>query len=225
MKNCIKMIVFDVGNTLIDTERTNKMTKLLVETLDVLRNKGYLIGIATLRNEEKLRDILEQFDFDFCILMNGGLVKVNEKIIYYKPLDSNLVKIVQEEANKKNVKCLFYKNNDDIVAIELMDAKNKIKIKQNVEQFVWEKSGNIDITSKGVNKVTGLKAVQSHFCIKKDEIMAFGDGFNDINMFENVGYSVAISGCPNELKIVADDIADTAREDGVVKALKKIGFV
>ena len=47
--------------------------------INELKKKGYILGLSTLRNEDMISVILEQFSFDFLVLMNGGVVKVNGK--------------------------------------------------------------------------------------------------------------------------------------------------
>ena len=44
-----KIIVFDVGNTLICTSKGICLSNSVLECLQALRNKGYILGIATLR--------------------------------------------------------------------------------------------------------------------------------------------------------------------------------
>ena len=56
------------------------------------------------------------------------------------------------------------------------------------------------------------------------ETIAFGDGMNDIEMFQTVNYKVAMENAVQELKNMADIITKSNNESGVAVALKKIFF-
>ena len=52
---------------------------------------------------------------------------------------------------------------------------------------------NIEVNAAGVNKGTGLVNLGSRLGIKREEIMAFGDGDNDTVMLKEVGFGVAMA--------------------------------
>lgn len=52
--------------------------------------------------------------------------------------------------------------------------------------------------------------------------MVFGDDVNDIGMFRLCGHAVAMGNAIDELKAIADEIADTNDCDGVAKVLERM---
>jgi Cof subfamily protein (haloacid dehalogenase superfamily) len=66
-----------------------------------------------------------------------------------------------------------------------------------------------------------LKALAQKFGIHREEIMAFGDSYNDIDMLEFAGMGVAMGNAPEDVKKSADYITDTNNEDGVAKVVEK----
>lgn len=54
-----------------------------------------------------------------------------------------------------------------------------------------------------------------YYGIDKEETIAFGDGNNDIEMFEAVGTAVAMENPPDRLKEVATDICGHVSDDGI----------
>ena len=59
--------------------------------------------------------------------------------------------------------------------------------------------------------------------INNNDIIAFGDGLNDVVMIENVGFGVAMKNALDEVKNKANDITlDDNNNDGVVNYLKSI---
>ncbi len=78
-----------------------------------------------------------------------------------------------------------------------------------------------DLDKKGKSKKDGLIAVGKQLNISLDEMMAFGDSDNDIDMLKAAGISIAMGNGNDNVKKVASYITDTASNDGIVKALKK----
>lgn len=81
---------------------------------------------------------------------------------------------------------------------------------------------NIEINTAGVNKGTGLVNLGKMLGIKREEIMAFGDGDNDIVMLKEVGIGVAMANAEDKVKETADYITLSNEEDGVAEAIEKL---
>lgn len=82
---------------------------------------------------------------------------------------------------------------------------------------------NIEVNAAGVNKGTGLVNLGSRLGIKREEIMAFGDGDNDTVMLKEVGFGVAMANGEPQVKEAADYITLSNEEDGVAaKRLKDL---
>ena len=58
--------------------------------------------------------------------------------------------------------------------------------------------------------------------IKKEETIAIGDDVNDLSMFEQVGYKVAVDNAIDIVKEKADEITLSNDEDGVAAFLNKL---
>lgn len=81
---------------------------------------------------------------------------------------------------------------------------------------------NIEITRKGISKNTGLKILSKHLKLKKEEVMVFGDWYNDKDLFEFGGTNIALDNAVDELKDMADYITDKSNEDdGIGHFLQK----
>lgn len=79
----------------------------------------------------------------------------------------------------------------------------------------------IEITKKGISKVEPLKKLAAQYNIKREEIMVFGDGLNDLTMVEWAGIGIAMENAHPRLRESADDIAHNHGELGVARYLKK----
>ncbi|MBQ8092043.1 MAG: HAD family phosphatase [Clostridia bacterium] len=72
---------------------------------------------------------------------------------------------------------------------------------------------NIEIMEKGRGKGRALKVLTEHLGLSKDQVMAFGDGSNDLEMLQEAGVSVAMENGFDELKRCVSLIApDNAHE-------------
>ena len=88
----------------------------------------------------------------------------------------------------------------------------------------YRSSDFLELMPFGVNKGMAIDALARHFKISKDEIMAIGDDYNDIEMLKRAGYSVAVANAVEDAKAVAKYITDSNMEDGVAKAIQRFVF-
>ena len=72
-----------------------------------------------------------------------------------------------------------------------------------------------------MNKGTGLIELGKLLGIKREEIMACGDGDNDAVMLREVGFGVAMANAEDQVKAAADYITDSNDNEGAAKAIEK----
>ena len=71
---------------------------------------------------------------------------------------------------------------------------------------------NIEINAQGIDKGIGMIELGHRLGIDRDEIMACGDGDNDLEMLKAVGFGVAMGNAEESVKAVADYVTDTNEE-------------
>lgn len=79
----------------------------------------------------------------------------------------------------------------------------------------------LEILPMGVNKAKALETLIDKLGITREEIVAFGDGYNDLTMIEYAGTGVAMANANDVVKSKADMITLSNDEDGVAVALNK----
>jgi len=79
----------------------------------------------------------------------------------------------------------------------------------------------LDIAPEGVNKATALAEVAEGLGISAADVLAFGDGRNDIEMLRWAGRGVAIGDAPDEVKAVADDVTARFSDGGPIAELRR----
>ena len=80
--------------------------------------------------------------------------------------------------------------------------------------------GCIDILQDGIHKAWGLEELLKHWNLKPEQIMAFGDSENDIEMLELAGISYAMENAEEAVKRVATKVAPANSRAGVYKVLE-----
>lgn len=84
-------------------------------------------------------------------------------------------------------------------------------------------SGEIGV--KGCNKKTAIELLLKELKFDKNDTIAYGDGLNDIDMFNAVGYKVAMDNAADELKKISDEVTERAEENGIYNSFKKNGLI
>ena len=80
--------------------------------------------------------------------------------------------------------------------------------------------GCIDILQAGVHKAWGLEELLKRWNLKSEQIMAFGDSENDIEMLELAGIAYAMENAADEVKAVATALAPANNQAGVYQVLE-----
>ena len=81
---------------------------------------------------------------------------------------------------------------------------------------------NIEINSAGATKGQALKALCSALDIDLGDVLAFGDGNNDLDMLRTAGIGVAMGNAVEEVKAAADWVAPNNEEAGVAAGIWRI---
>ena len=80
--------------------------------------------------------------------------------------------------------------------------------------------GCIDILQAGVHKAWGLEELLKRWNLKSEQIMAFGDSENDVEMLEMAGIAYAMENADDEVKAVATALAPANSQGGVYQVLE-----
>lgn len=79
----------------------------------------------------------------------------------------------------------------------------------------------LDLAPKGVSKASGLQVVVDRLGVDAADVLAVGDGNNDVEMLRWAGRGVAMGQAPLEVQEAADDVTETVERDGVVRELSR----
>lgn len=80
----------------------------------------------------------------------------------------------------------------------------------------------VEVMAEGVTKASGLEQLCAHLGIDRADVVAFGDGLNDVEMIEWAGHGVAVANAVPVLREAADEIAASHDADGVATIIERL---
>lgn len=99
-----------------------------------------------------------------------------------------------------------------------MDAYNEF-------HFIRWHPYSTDILPRGGSKAIGIQRMLERLPFKKENVYAFGDGLNDVEMIDFVGTGVAMGNSHPELFKVANHVTKDVAEDGILHGLELVGLL
>ncbi|HRR95608.1 MAG TPA: HAD family hydrolase [Candidatus Ratteibacteria bacterium] len=93
--------------------------------------------------------------------------------------------------------------------------KDKLKIVRTNPEY-------LEFMNKNVDKSVALKKIAQYYKVKKEEIISFGDGENDIEMMSFCRFSVSPSNAKEDVKKIATISLKYSNNDGFIGELLKI---
>lgn len=121
------------------------------------------------------------------------------------------ISFLSEEEEKRSKVIDFINNN----------IPKTIKIENIFKTGYSEEFFAINIVNTNVSKGNAIYGLCKFLKIDINDVIAIGDGINDISMIKVVGLGVAMENGEPEVKAVAKEITTTNLENGVAKVLKE----
>lgn len=100
--------------------------------------------------------------------------------------------------------------------LEFVDGKLDDSIYGVESGKVW-----IDIMNKNVNKAQALQYIMDLYDINTNEVAAFGDYFNDLEMIKLVKYGYAVNNAPDGVKKHAYEVIGNNYDNAVINKIKE----
>lgn len=82
-----------------------------------------------------------------------------------------------------------------------------------------------DVIDRRASKSEGIRCLLNYYGMDFQDVVAFGDSMNDMEMIRDAGIGVAMGNAIGPLKEMADFVTKPIGEDGVLYGLKKLGLV
>ena len=117
---------------------------------------------------------------------------------------------------------------DEIENISIMcrTPDQREKIREKLEELTgiriilpWKT--DLEITSDRADKGEALLALGSMLGLRQEEIMAIGDGNNDLGLMKAAGLSIAMGNSDPDVLEAADHVTEDNEHDGVAQAIRR----
>ena len=79
----------------------------------------------------------------------------------------------------------------------------------------------LDLAPEGISKASALADVAEQLGVRREDVLAIGDGRNDVDMLAWAGRGVAMGQAVLEVQQAADDVTETVENDGVAVELSR----
>lgn len=177
----------------------------------------------------KILKILDKYDVYYqCstedLLMCKKMNKINDKRKKINDMMSkeiNLIEInnfVEHTLDNEILKIVVIEEENPSILEEIMQEVCLIGGIEVTKSWF----NNIEIMAVGSDKGSALKFIADYLNIKREEIIAFGDNYNDITMLEYAGTGVAMGNADDFVKSKANYVSLKNYEDGVAKAIYEL---
>lgn len=213
----------------------------LAEELELKKNGGFILAFngGKIIDCSDCRTIFEQkLDETLVPLLYHVAKEAGMQILTYQgegiaATDKN-DKYVQEEAriNKMPVeeyddflqqlvypvnKCLIVGDPDPLHQLEIKlkkELEGRMDVYRSADYF-------LECVPLGIDKARSLDRLITTLGITKEEVIACGDGYNDLSMINFSGLGVAMSNAADDIKAQADYVTLSNEEDGIAHVVDK----
>jgi len=240
-----KLLITDLDGTAIPMHPDGLPSAAVIEAIKKAQTK-IQVSVATGRPLSMCNHILKLLDIKGLAVVHGGTQIIDTQSlerVWYQPLNLHSMAEIEKACEpypfisegdtpdaKLTYETILTGNQDMMVLLflEQADAQKylarlkKIKEINPILSHSWTKGKfEIHISHIGASKRHAVEVLLGMLNIEKHEVLAIGDGGNDLPLFEAAGFKVAMGNATDDLKAEADLIAETVENDGLAKVIEK----
>jgi Cof subfamily protein (haloacid dehalogenase superfamily) len=178
------------------------------------------------QNLAYLINVIKSWDYQIVVYHNEDLVveELNERTNWYIGLcagvDYFIVPDLIQFIKNKGISSYKLFAIADIQRPKPVD-KSLLELLMKDYEVSHSRKGHMEITTKGVNKGNAVRLLAERLKIDRNEIIAVGDGCNDIAMLKYAGLGVAMGNAEDRIKRYAKYTTLSNRENGFLKIIKE----
>jgi len=203
----IKMIVFDVDGVLVPrgtkikqignttTLETKIIQKKQIEQIKKLYKKGFMVNISSGRGLYMLQEMFRKIlPFVSLTYENGSATWYKGKIYQHINSFQHLKNIFPKLKQIKNKNIKGFEPKEFIITIHCKKKVKRIEeiVKKNKNLYtIWNGEAYDIGIKKYQTKALGLRQARKIFKLKKENIMAIGDNYNDQELLEESGIPIS----------------------------------
>lgn len=243
----IEALVFDLDGTAIPSDPDGMPSQAVIESVKKVQQKIGKVSIATGRQLDVTKHLLDYLGIaQPCILAGGTQIydPVSKKNVWEKDISieagRKIVEIFEPypygvfmgddlklkkpvEIKIRRPERIFY-----MMYVPQESASQIVKKLGAIDEVLahsmnsWQKGlVDIHVTHKHATKEHAMMELLRIFGVNVENVMVVGDNTNDLSLFKQAGWRVAMGNATDELKARADFVTDTVENDGLVRAIEK----
>ncbi|CEI82008.1 hydrolase [Oceanobacillus oncorhynchi subsp. incaldanensis] len=201
-------------------------SRILGDSATRIKHNGEFVYESLLGNKLGLEiiQLLEEISLEHTIIActrEGAVIKEN--------IPQEEAAIVRGSYAQVRQVSDFKEITDDFVKITIHDASlNCFETREKLAPFfesayiVASEADWIDIANANVHKGTTVEQLQQILNVSPEETLAFGDGYNDLELMKRAAYNFAVRNAVQELKDAANFITRANEEDAVMKTIVQL---
>ncbi len=214
--------------------------KHVVKELDLDNNKLFLLGFnggkivnpstnevifkqdVTMKQVEIMQNFAKENDLAMLTYIDDEILctKINDSAKNEEMLTKMPLRIINDfasELKENTIKAMYVDENS-----RLLEIQNEITKKLGDELYItFSKPFFLEFMNKNVDKGASLLFLANHLGIKREEIIAVGDSYNDLTMIKAAGLGVAMGNAVQDVKDIADYETLHIDNDGVCHVVDK----
>lgn len=230
---------------IIASGRTDLMLKSFIKQLDLIDhiiccNGAVIKNIKTgeIVYEKSIDNEAVKKILNYCFDNNVNFLVYTKDMVYSNKNNPRAKRYIELNGNlpaELNIPIEFMEydsnkfDNVDVFKILIIE-KNEEKLRCYENYFsgfinlsvVKSAKGLLDIMATGISKGNAIKALSEKLDVDLNKVIAFGDNYNDIEMFKAVGFPVAMENSVDEIKSAAKYITYSNDESGVAYAIENL---
>ena len=180
-------------------------------------------SLLPVESNKKIMDLAKEYGVDFLTCEGEEIITNNDQCVCahkeskINHLPLRQVDNMEEHVNFPVAKFLLLDDGDYLATIE---PKVKASMGKNFAVYRSEPYF-LELVPPGIDKARSLAVLLEKLNMKKEEMVAIGDGYNDLSMIKFAGLGVAMGNAQEPVKKAADYITLSNDEDGVAVVVER----
>ena len=171
---------------------------------------------------KEIIELAKNYRTTFMVWADNRLLvtEINDRVNLYKKISTvepTLVEDIDEWIKNGVTKILWY---DEIENIDRFQSEVGKYLDSRVN-YHTSRPNFLEFVDINASKAIAMEKIGEHFGIKQSEMIAVGDGYNDLSMIEYAGLGVVMANARDAIKAKADYITLSNDEDGVAHVIYK----
>jgi len=194
------------------------------KVVDVKTNETIYEQTLTIEQAKKVYDRAKEYQLA-CLTYDGDVIITEDVDDQYVCVEARINDIQKKKVDhlknvfKDPIPKVLLTGDPHYVATILDEFKEPFKDSLSIYRSA---PFFIEVMTNGIDKAASLDRLARSLGIKQEEVIAFGDGYNDLSMIEYAGLGVAMDNAIDEVKQRADLITKSNDEDGIAYTLTQL---